>query len=267
MENNQKRIPWNKNLKTNKPAHNRINIDKDELTDLYLNKQLTSQELANYYSCSSKTIRNWLIRYNVPIRPIRAAVKLERSKWSDEKELQRSRNYHNTWCKKSKEEIKIITKKRALSPNINSNNAIKKAYKTRTTNKTNTESKAENNFYHHLLVLGFKETDIVRHYSDNRYPFDCDFYIKSLDLFIEYQGHWTHGIDIFNKDNKEHLDYLSKMQMKNINMDTWIKRDPIKLDTALKNKINLMLIYPKYKTYLIQNNNITTIDINDINKI
>ena len=39
MENNQKRIPWNKNLKTNKPAHNRINIDKDELTDLYLNNK------------------------------------------------------------------------------------------------------------------------------------------------------------------------------------------------------------------------------------
>ena len=27
----------------------------------------------------------------------------------------------------------------------------------------------------------------------DRYPFACDFYISSLDLFIECNYHWTHG--------------------------------------------------------------------------
>lgn len=43
--------------------------------------------------------------------------------------------------------------------------------------------------------------------------------------------------------------------------------DPYKLQTAIKNKINLLLVYPKHKTYLIKDGKITTININDIDKI
>ena len=50
-------------------------------------------------------------------------------------------------------------------------------------------------------------------------------------------------------------------------INTWTKRDPFKLKTALDNKINLILVYPKNKTYLITNGIITTININDIGKI
>ena len=50
-------------------------------------------------------------------------------------------------------------------------------------------------------------------------------------------------------------------------MSTWTKRDPKKLKTAIENNINLLLIYPKHENYLIQNGKITTININDIDKI
>ena len=44
------------------------------------------------------------------------------------------------------------------------------------------------------LILFFDRDDIIRQYIDlQKYPFNCDFYIKSKDLFIEYQGHQTHG--------------------------------------------------------------------------
>ena len=50
-------------------------------------------------------------------------------------------------------------------------------------------------------------------------------------------------------------------------MSTWVKRDPKKLQTAIKNGIKLVIVYPKHNTYLIKDGKITTIDINDINKI
>ena len=77
----KKRTAWNKGIKTNKPAANSLNINKEELYDLYVNKLLTSEEVAKVYNCSSKTIRNWLKRYNIPIRQNSEAVKLQRSKW------------------------------------------------------------------------------------------------------------------------------------------------------------------------------------------
>ena len=246
----------------------KLNLDKDTLIDLYINKKMTSNEVADYFGCSSKTIRNYLKRYDIPIRQMADAVKLERSKWSKEKELNRSRNAHKAWANKSAEEMKQINDKKKLSGKINSPEAILKAHETRLKNGTTKISKSENDFYRKLLMLGFEEDDIKRNYfGDSRYPFNCDFYIPSKDLFIEYQGHQTHGFEPFNAENQEHLAYLEACKNRGLDMKTWTVRDPKKLETALKNKINLILVYPKYKTYFLHDGNVTTIDINDINKI
>lgn len=54
-------------------------------------------------------------------------------------------------------------------------------------NGTINTSRPENCVYE-KLTTAFKN-DVVRYYSDERYPFECDFYIKSLDLFIECNFH------------------------------------------------------------------------------
>lgn len=254
---------------TNKIPWNKKEIDKDLLYDLYVNQELTSEEVAEILGCTSKTVRNYLHRFNIPIRPNGEAVKLQRSKWSDEKELERSRKYHNTWANKSQKEKDDIIRKRLESPNINSPEAIDKAHQTRLQNGTTNKSKSEDDFYNKLLLMGYSEDDIIRNYvNDSRYPYNCDFYIKSKDLFIEYQGHQTHGPDIFDKNNDDHIKLLIKYQDKGYDMTTWFKRDPQKLQTAIKNKINLILVYQKGKiVYYVHNGKITTININDINKI
>ena len=44
------------------------------------------------------------------------------------------------------------------------------------------------------LEIYFSSDDITYQYFDvDRYPFECDFYVTSLDLFIEVNAHWTHG--------------------------------------------------------------------------
>ena len=62
-----------------------------------------------YFDCTSKSIRNYLKLYGIPIRPNGEAVKLERSKWSDEKEKARSLKCMQTW-KDTPEEIRNCNK-------------------------------------------------------------------------------------------------------------------------------------------------------------
>ena len=73
------------------------------------------------------------------------------------------------------------------------------------------EVKHKNNSFHtssneeiikDLLLEKFPDT--IYHYNEERYPFNCDFYIPTLDLFIEYQGYWSHGFKPF-EGTKEDL--------------------------------------------------------------
>ena len=121
-----------------------------------------------------------------------------------------------------------------------------KEYNTKRKNNSFNTSKPENHCYE---LLKSKFNDVTRNYSaDNRYPFNCDFYIPSKDLFIECHFHWTHGGIPFNKDNQEHLRQLEKWRSSNskycnIAINVWTKRDPLKLKTFIDNKLNYKIFY------------------------
>lgn len=249
----------------------KLNLDRDTLYDLYINKMMTSNEVATALGCSSKSVRNYLALYNIPIRQNGEAVKLERSKWSDDKEHSRSLKFMNTWNNKSEEERREIAIKKTSTPNHNSPASILKSRETKLRNNSYIKSKSEDALYNSLLIF-FDKDDIVRGYVDSiRYPFNCDFYIKSKDLFIEYQGHQTHGREPYDPTRTEHQEYLHDMLNRGVDMTTWTTRDVKKLNWAKKSKIKLLLIYPKNDSYLVKDgilNNIGTfnvIDINDIN--
>lgn len=92
-------------------------------------------------------------------------------------------------------------------------------------------------------LLNKKFETIKKQYKSNEYPWKCDFYIQELDLYIEYQGHWSHGGCAFDKNNLEHLKKLEKWENKNNKfyknaIKTWTKRDPLKRETARKNNLN-----------------------------
>lgn len=137
-----------------------------------------------------------------------------------------------------------------------------KVYNTKTKNKTHTKSKEEDKVYN-LLLTKFNKDDIIRHYKSKLYPFQCDFYIKSLDLYIEYNGYWTHGwynnkcLGNFDKNNKEHIYVLQKWNKKlyEINfknqlknqyrkaIKTWTVLDPLKLKTAKDNNLKYKIFW------------------------
>ena len=126
-----------------------------------------------------------------------------------------------------------------------------KIYRTKKKNHTVNSSKSEEYMYD-LLVSRFGEDDIEHQYKhDNRYPFVCDFYIKSLDLFIELNAHWSHGGHWFG-GNADDLSVLNKWWSKvhcdgssyyRDAIETWTIRDVKKRITAIENNLNYVVFW------------------------
>lgn len=111
-------------------------------------------------------------------------------------------------------------------------------------------SKSEDQYYEYLLSIYDKE-DIIRQYRDNRYPFNCDFYIKSEDLFIECNYSWVHMNHPYNESDENDKKLLAEKYKKAENSNyhkyaikVWTESDVLKLKTFRENKLNFMIIYP-----------------------
>ena len=116
-------------------------------------------------------------------------------------------------------------------------------YQTKKRNKTFNSSKIEEQIYQ-WLIEEFSNEDVIRQYKEERYPWNSDFYIKSLDLFIEINGHWTHGLHPFDENNPEDLAILEKWKEKSKNsqffinaINTWTVRDVQKRNKAKENNL------------------------------
>lgn len=103
-----------------------------------------------------------------------------------------------------------------------------------------------------LLCEQFGADDIDRQHRDaERYPFACDFYIKSLDLFIELNASWTHGGHWFDPNSPNDLAKVAewKDKVKRGHMfyaaalETWVKRDSRKLACARSKGINYLVFW------------------------
>ena len=122
-----------------------------------------------------------------------------------------------------------------------------KKYETMKNNHSYNTSKKEEIVYN-CLVNKFGSNNIVRQYKSKEYPFACDFYIKPIDLYIEYNGTWTHGKEPFDKNNIEHLTLLDKWKNKNTKyyksaIKTWTIKDVQKLKTFQKHNLNYKIFY------------------------
>lgn len=135
--------------------------------------------------------------------------------------------------------------------------------------------------YYDILVSIFNDDKILKQYSkDDRYKYATDFYIKPLDVFIECNFHQSHYKHPFDATNQEDIDYLNKIiskqdlyitkegkQRKNSYYkyeEVFTKKDPEKLKTAIKNKINYVLIYNKCCYFYKSGNLLFTLTFKDL---
>jgi len=115
-------------------------------------------------------------------------------------------------------------------------------------------SKSENKSYN---VLKEKYSDIIYQYKSDLYPFNCDFYIPSLNLYIECNYHWTHGGHPYNENNKKDQNQLKNWKEKNTKfynnaINTWTIRDVNKRNIAKQNNLNYIEFWSlkELKTWL-----------------
>ena len=141
----------------------------------------------------------------------------------------------------------------------NSIESTQKAFKTKIRNGTINTSQAEKLFKEYLEQN--YPNDFEYQYRSELYPFNCDFYIKSLDLYIEINGSWTHGGHPFDENNQEDIIRLNEMKSKNTQyynnaIKTWTIRDVKKRNMAKQNNLNYLEIFSNniYDIHKIFNN-------------
>ena len=132
-----------------------------------------------------------------------------------------------------------------------------KVYETKKKNGTLGTSNMEDMIYQ-FLIYKFDFEDVIHHHRDEkRYPFECDFYIKPLDLFIELNFFWTHGGEPFDKNNSKHQERLNnwikssqEINFKQKKKDgyknaiyIWTIDDTNKLLTFKRNNLNYKIFY------------------------
>jgi len=139
--------------------------------------------------------------------------------------------------------------RRTLEQIENHKIGCKKAWVNKINNGTANTSKPEEEMYLQLCEQ-YGEDNVKRNYNeDERYPWHCDFYIISEDLFIELNKFPTHYTEPFNKNNPEHIKLLEHCKTNPNNwveqgmVNIWAGTDVLKYETAIKNKLNYQVIY------------------------
>ena len=133
--------------------------------------------------------------------------------------------------------------------NLHKDEFIEKCINTKRKNHTFNTSKTEDECYN-ILLQYFNINDIIRQYKSDAYPFACDFYIKSKNMYIECNFHWTHNNHLYNKNDIKDIITKCKWKQKaktskyyNIALDVWCNRDIKKVETSKNNNLNYKVFY------------------------
>lgn len=118
----------------------------------------------------------------------------------------------------------------------------RKKIETQHINNSFNHSKTEKDSY---TLICSKYKDVIKQYRCDRYPFNCDFYIPSLDIFIECQYFWTHGGHPFNPDSTEDQNRLKSLKLKYNNdwWHTWVEYDTKKRAIAKQNNLKYIEVW------------------------
>lgn len=102
------------------------------------------------------------------------------------------------------------------------------------------------------LLKHFSPDDVLIDYGvhpyDSRYPFVCDFYIRSVDLFIELNVHFTHGGHWFDENSKQDVHRKTQLQQTDRArnrkfLETWCRRDVGKREKARSENLNYLAFW------------------------
>ncbi|MBO5005642.1 MAG: hypothetical protein J6D03_10585 [Clostridia bacterium] len=122
---------------------------------------------------------------------------------------------------------------------------VENGYQTKKNNNSFNKSKIENDITKYLID---NNIEFISQYKSKLYPYCCDFYFPLIELYVEIQGHWTHGGHPYNENNLEDVDKLELWKNKHTKyfdnaINTWTVRDVNKRNTAKQNNLNYIEIF------------------------
>lgn len=261
-------------------------IDYNSLYDLYIVQNLSLTELGEKFNVSRDVIYGKVKKYNIKKDKHTSAKCRQRiaevtnlKKYGvknvsqceeiHQKKIQTCRKHFGTdypsqslnWRNKVNEHYQKIygcdwsTQRKNYWEIVDKDSWLNHQWETKRKNNSFNKSSVEEGYYE-LLLSKFNSEDIIRQYSDDRYPFKCDFYIKSIDLFIEINYWWHHGPHPFNENNPDDIRLLEVYKEKSKKSKSyaeavriWSLYDPLKFKVAKNNNLNYKAIYMEGEFY------------------
>ena len=212
-------------------------------------KDNNAKELLSKYKIDISRLSRDYIKIPLKVTPNRSAIGYTIEMPSKEDleylfiELNMGRREISQYFNVSEPQIKIWNKKY----NIRKTQDLiqKNVIKTRIELGKPFDSIDEKKIYEKLLNI-YDKDDILFHYWSEEYPFNCDFYIKSKKLYIEYQGYGGghNNRPYLNTDeDKMELNYHKELAENGHTMSqrivrTWYMKDPIKRNWANEHNLN-----------------------------
>lgn len=209
------------------------------------------------YNNMEKTRQTNLERYGVEHQNQREEIaqKISRAKKTPETQekyentcLERYGNRNLNLVPEIREKYKqTLLKNYGVENPLQNRELCEKHLKTLIDNNSYGKSSFEENYYEELCDK-YGVDDVIRQYKEERYPFNCDFYIKSEDLFIEINKHPSHNTHPFNPQDENDIALLEKLKednsrWSNMIIDVWTIRDVEKQRIAKENNLNYRVIY------------------------
>lgn len=132
---------------------------------------------------------------------------------------------------------------------LQSEELLLKSYDTKRKRGTFNSSSSEDILYG-MLCDEFGKDDIVRQYNSDDYPFACDFYVKSRNMYIELNAYWMHGQHWFDSNSDEDINTLSELFAKSSGSNqydgaihVWTELDVTKRNIARQNRLNYVVFW------------------------
>lgn len=87
----------------------------------------------------------------------------------------------------------------------------------------------------------FGYDDILCEYHSIAYPHDCDFYVKSRDLYIELHAEFFHGCHWYDANSESDVSMIQSWDACDI--DVWTCKDIIKREDARRGNLNYVVFW------------------------
>lgn len=150
--------------------------------------------------------------------------------------------------------------KNLISSILSSNEIQEKIYNTKLLNNSFNISYQEDVCFD---LLKEKYSDCIRQYKSELYSFNCDFYIPSLDLYIEYNGSHYHHYHPFDINDDNDINELNRLKEKAENSNAHKNGKKSQYD----NIIYTWTILDVKKRNIAQQNNLNYIEFWNINEV